>query len=431
MESLIAEGPPSQNLPAMVQKNSRTRRSFLERGLLAVGASSGGMLLGDAAGDFAAPDRSRGGRESSGVLYEAKPGPWGALSYYYFYLEAPSHLADFVPLPNPRTRWAVPTSQESALLDVIHEAPLSESQRSVLLNPDHVGIGDEVYAIFPPADLLEAISPEARAFLYRFLARFEYNSSIRDPVRIRSGSVDEWAQGTDIRPDLVERMRRMTYLDGDLLLFADFPHLIGLAHSEEEAKMLHKRASRVRSMVVRLDVKKSPPVEEIMPYWQTGLGLRRKEVELLLRKARETPGVDCIDIVHLLPALPRKLLYSYPDMSMAIDGVLPDCHWTALNFFNYNPQPTYLDKFFAASGLLEGFGQVEPPYRFGDVVVFLDEDMNAYHSCVYLAADIVFTKNGRSLYAPWTLLPLGDVASTYREGDGRPLHVQGYRKTGD
>lgn len=181
-------------------------------------------------------------------------------------------------------------------------------------------------------------------------------------------------------------------------------------------------------MVVRLDVKGSLSVESIMSYWTTGLGLRRKELEPLLNAAIDTPGVSTLDLGHLLPPLARKLLYTYPDVSMAGDGILPDCHWSALNFFNYNPEPIYLDEFFAASRLLAGFEQIGPPYRFGDVMVFVSEDMNAYHSCIYVAADIVYTKNGRSLYAPWTLLPLKDVEATYPDAEGKPLRIQGFRK---
>jgi hypothetical protein len=371
-----------------------------------------------------------GSRESSGVLYELAEGPWGALSYYYFYLEAPSHLVDLIPLPNPRTRWAVPVSQEATLRQVITNAPLPPDLRDALLNPNLVGASDGIHAIFPPGDVLERIPAGARAEIYRFLGRFDLNDPIKNPVRIRSGSIDEWAQGTDIRPELVQLIKEMSYLQGDLLLFSDFPHLIGKARSESEAKMLHKHTSRVRSMVVRLDTKRMESARDIMPYWSTGLGLRRKEIEYLIDEAIETPGVDTLDLAHLLPPLPRKLLFTYPDSSMALEGTLPDCHWTSLNFFNYEPQPIYLDEFFAASRLLENFDQIEPPYRFGDVMVFLNEDMNAYHSCIYLAADIVYTKNGRSLYAPFTLLPLDDVASTYTDGDGKPLRLQGFRKRG-
>jgi len=276
--------------------------------------------------------------------------------------------------------------------------------------------------------VIETITPEVRGILYDYLDKFEINEDIQNPVRIRSGSVDEWAEGTSIRNELLEKMKAMTYYRGDLLVFADFAHIISLAQSEQEARQLQKHSSRVRSMAVQLRLSDPRQVPEIMPYWTTGLGLRRKEVEPLLEATASTPEAGSLDLVHMLPPLPRKLLYTYPDMSMAIEGVMPDCHWTALNFFNYNPEPIYLDEFFAASRLLAGFEQVEAPYRFGDVLVFLTAEMNAHHSCIFLAADLVYTKNGRSIYAPWTVLHLTDVVSTYPDYGGRPLRVQGFRR---
>jgi hypothetical protein len=368
------------------------------------------------------------GRETTGVLYEANSGPWGDLTYYYFYLEAPLHLIEVLPLRNPRTRWAVPLSAESEFRAVLESLSLTKAQRTALFDPANLGLGGGLYALFPPAEVLETLEPETRGILYNYLGRFEANEDIQNPVRIRSGSVDEWASGTMMRTDLIEKMKAMVYYRGDLLLFADFAHIISLAKSDQEARLLQKHSSRVRSMAVQLRLKDPSQVAQIMPYWTTGLGLRRKEVEPLMEATALTPGVGSLDLVHMLPPLPRKLLYTYPDMSMASDGVMPDCHWTALNFFNYNPEPIYLDEFFAASRLLAGFEQVEEPYRFGDVLVFLTDDMNAHHSCIYLAADLVYTKNGRSLYAPWTVLYLRDVQSTYPDYAGKPLRVQGFRR---
>ena len=412
----------------MLSKHSDSRRAFLGRSLLAAGAASSGALLGDEATDATVVDRFESIGETSGVLYKRGEGPWGKLSYFYFYLEAPEHLIDFVPLPPPRTRWSVPVGERSQLVDVVRRAPLTDSQRQSLTNPDNSGIADGVFSIFPPAETLESMTPEARASICSHLARYELNPYIRNPVRIRSGSVDEWTEDTGMRPELVELMKRMVYFQNGLMLFSDFPHLIGRARSETEARALHKTSSRTRSMLVRLDTKEGAELDEMLKYWSTGLGLRRKEIEHLLVEAVQNPGVDNLDLAHILPPLPRKLLFTYPDMSMANDGILPDCHWSSLNFFNYNPQPIYLDEFFAASRFLESFEQVDPPYRYGDVMVFLTDDMSAYHSCVYIAGDIVYTKNGRSLYQPWILLPLQDVASTYVDGDGKPLRVQGFRK---
>ena len=141
----------------------------------------------------------------------------------------------------------------------------------------------------------------------------------------------------------------------------------------------------------------------------------------------DTDGIEALPLSHLLPPLARKLTYTYPGLDLAKHGVLPDCHWTSLNFFNYEPHEYMLDSRLATSAVLENFEPVEPPYRYGDVLFFLSTTTgDAFHSCVHLADNLVYSKNGRNLLAPWVLMRLEDVKKIYLyRGDGR---VQGYRR---
>jgi hypothetical protein len=105
---------------------------------------------------------------------------------------------------------------------------------------------------------------------------------------------------------------------------------------------------------------------------------------------------------------------------------MPDCHWSSLNFFNYDVKPYLLDSRLATTVVLEQFLPVDPPYKFGDIMFLLDvKQGDAFHSCVYIADDIVYTKNGRNVVSPWLLMKLEDVQKIYlHDGNGR---VQGYR----
>ena len=147
----------------------------------------------------------------------------------------------------------------------------------------------------------------------------------------------------------------------------------------------------------------------------------------MLKSVAEAIGADYLDLIHLLPALPRKLLYSYPPLELAMHGRMPDCHWSSLNFFNYEPRKYYLDTRLAASHVLENFDTVEAPYRYGDLLFFLaGAEQSAFHSCVFIADDIVFTKNGDNAANPWILSHLEDLKQVYLSvGGGR---VQGYRR---
>ena len=50
------------------------------------------------------------------------------------------------------------------------------------------------------------------------------------------------------------------------------------------------------------------------------------------------------------------------------------------------------------------------------------------HSAVYLADDIVFTKNGNNLYQPWTLMRMADPLNVYSMSG--PLNFAFYRQNG-
>jgi len=50
---------------------------------------------------------------------------------------------------------------------------------------------------------------------------------------------------------------------------------------------------------------------------------------------------------------------------------------------------------------------------YGDIVLFLDDSGNAIHSAIYLADDIVFTKNGNNFAQPWMLMRLKDLSARY------------------
>ena len=125
--------------------------------------------------------------------------------------------------------------------------------------------------------------------------------------------------------------------------------------------------------------------------------------------------------------MPRKLLYSFPVAGMAANSRVPDCHWTTLNFFNYNARDVYLDTRMATAHVLENYARVEGDWKFGDALLFLDKQTgNALHSCVYIADRIVFTKNGGNLVTPWVLMPLEEVRHLY-EG-AAAIDVVAYRR---
>jgi len=272
---------------------------------------------------------------------------------------------------------------------------------------------------------VEAMTPAMRERVYPELAKYPANVYHCDPLRITTPTVDEWFASSKLRRELVAKIRQMTYRRGDCLAFSDLSVLMNYSTSESEARMLLKACTRTRSLMVQLELRDDTELEPLLNYWSLGGGLRRKDIEPIIQSVIEARGVDRLELSHVLPALARKLLYTYPGPEFSRYGVYPDCHWTSLNFFNDEPHEYLLDPRMATNAVREKFAPVNPPYRYGDLLFFLDASGNAVHSCVYLADDIVFTKNGRTAFSPWVLMKINDVQQLYLEN--RTRHVQGYR----
>jgi len=381
---------------------------------------SKGITLGSVLPGLPAPPQSQ-------QVFTANPGPWGNLICSYVYLEAPKNLVEDFPLPSPVPRWTFPETALASLPELFAKAGLSKALTETLLSPKKMVKEEGRIHLFPPLPELEAMTPESRAIIYAELAKEPDNEYHADPVLIIGTTIEEWYHSSKLRPELIAKIKQLSYLRGETTAFSDIPLLLNYAQSDSEARIIFKACTRTRNLMVRLKLDKTSNAEEIIKYWSFGIGIRRKDIEPIILSLMELDGAADLGLVHLLPALARKLLYTYPSLDMAKHGLLPDCHWTSLNFFNYEPHEYLLNARLATSQVLEQFTPVEPPYQFGDVLFFLDSQTgDAFHSCVHLADNIVYTKNGRNMLSPWMLMRLDDVKKVYLyRGNGR---VQGFRR---
>lgn len=360
-------------------------------------------------------------------VFNTASGAWGQLQCAYIYLEAPASLIEEFPLPSPIPRWTFPASSLYSLPAFFTKAGLSESLITTLLAPKNLIKEGAFVHLLPPLAELEGMTEKTRAVIYAELAKYPENEYQADPVLIIGTTVEEWYKGSRLRPEIISKIKQLCYTRGEATAFSDIPVLLNYAQSDSEARAIFKACTRTRTLMIRLKLDKNSNAEEIIRYWSFGTGIRRKDLEPMVRSVIELDGVDDLGIVHILPALARKLLYTYPGLDMAKHGVMPDCHWTSLNFFNYEPHEYLLDARLATSQMLEQFVPVEPPYQFADVLFFLDNTTgDAFHSCVHLADNLVYTKNGRNILSPWVIMRLDDVKKIYlHKGDER---VQGFRR---
>jgi hypothetical protein len=357
-------------------------------------------------------------------LKTCAPGPWGEVEYHYLYLEAASDLVSVFKIPSTVSRWSFPRMDAAGVRGCFVRAGIGEAMIQRWLG---AGVVEEsgVFHVLPPLADIEALTAAQRGALYAILGQWEINAFQKDPVFITSGDVRDFLRNTDIGREHAAWFEKMCYQRGRVICFSDISALLARAGSDSEARRLFKLCSRTRTMIARLRISPKTDFEALNKYWSKGG--RRKDVLTMLKSIAEAQGADYVDLIHLLPALPRKLLNSYPPLELAVHGRMPDCHWSSLNFFNYEPREYYLDTRLAASHVLENFAPVDAPYRFGDVLFFMDaQGHQAFHSCVFIADDIVFTKNGDNAANPWILSHLSDIEQVYLSATGG--RIQAYRR---
>ncbi len=349
------------------------------------------------------------------------PGPWGEIEYHYIYLEASEHVVSHFKMPAATPKWTFPGKSVEQIAEIFEFARIPEDWIERWLRPPCMVVSSTAIHILPPLEHLEALMPEQRALIFTELAKYPENEFHRDPVFITSGSVDEFLRNTGIAQDHARWFARMCYRRGRVLCFSDLPALLARARNSSEAMRFMKLCTRTRAIVARLRVTDQTDFNAVTGYWSDEE--RRKDVLPLLLSLAELR--HSIDVIHLLPPLARKLLNGYPPFELAIKGRMPDCHWSSLNFFNYEPRDYYLDTRLAASHVVENYTQVPAPYRYGDKLLFLTAAQHCFHSCVYIGGDIVFTKNGDNAANPWILSHLSDLEQIYLSNGGG--YVQAYR----
>jgi hypothetical protein len=363
------------------------------------------------------------GRLSSAEpVWVTKPGPWGDLQVRTVYLEPPENILAVVAKPSSVTRWTFEQTTEKGVRVIMEKAGLASTLIDRLLGPTRVVSSGNNVVVLPKVADLEEISPPARSALYLELAKSPANEYQRDPVFIHGGDIDDWLAEAEITKPQQELLRKLLWRRGSALVFSDIQAVLSLAKTSEEIAAVFRTITRVRSLLVELKLPLKDGRGTFIDYWSAGNLNAERTPFLVAITRRRAPQL--IDVTQFLPTLARRRVYTFPTAAMGLKGRLPDCHWTSLNFFEEEPNDLYLDTAKASEHLLSGYVAVDPPYKFGDVLCFLDNG-EGLHTCVQVADDIVLTKNGESILAPWTFMSLKDVDDIYRRSAG--TRIQGYR----
>jgi hypothetical protein len=319
--------------------------------------------------------------------------------------------------------WHFPGTISARLPALLSEIGLSDPLRKKLVSLAEPNLKIEGVTIRPTREIVLGLSPKDRSALYRVLCPFGENLYQRGAFRFCGGSLEEWIGDSPLSPQTRKLIEPLVYRYGTFLFFADMQSIEHSLPSPEERSLLIEALSHESTFLVRLELSEESDLEELVDYW--GRGGRARDVRPILESVLSAEGEQSIDIMHLLPPFARRRLYTYHVATGEKLRPYRDCHWTSLNFFSEQADDRFCELKEVVRTLKEDYYRVDGNLRLGDVVVFFDQ-RTTIHTAVYIADDILFTKNGHSQTTPWMLMKLDDMKYYYPRR--RELEIRYYRR---
>ena len=338
------------------------------------------------------------------------PGPWGQMEYRVIRVELPDeNIAIDQPGQAP-VRWFFSGHDKSQAIEFLRSAGLGQAQLERLQGADWKTEANGV-AVEPGDELVLSLGPESRAKIYALLVEMPENEGSVDPLWFRPGQVDQRLKDSGLAQSSLDLLERLLYAQGkDLLLFADFgPAARNLPDAAERRRFV-KAVCRKKTLLARLRIGPESDVADMVAYWS--VGGRRKDVAPLLNAVKRE-GEGTLSILSLLPRFIRERLYTYPVLSSGPAAPKQDGLWSAMNAFRESPDDRFADRSHLKQVLQQDHYNILAPSQLGDLVFLSTQQDTVVHAAVYIADDVMFTKNGVGPTQPWLLMHLQDLIDTH------------------
>jgi len=334
----------------------------------------------------------------------------GTFEYIRLPLGEPDDLLPDVRVPLPPPRWFFAGYTVAQLKRLFRTSDLTDEQRPWLMDSGHWEPARGGLYVTPPLEIVAGLSRLARGQIYSVLAESPVNSPQHYPFRFPLNSVEERLADSGLTTNTWEVLRRLLYGHEGTVCFADGAVAQRLLTTEEFGTLV-KALYREPTFIMRLMVNKQTDTEKLLRYWSKGG--RGRQLKPLLEGLANVPGGAGINVHYLLPPFARQRLYTYATALSDPAKSRQNCFWTALNFFNEQPDERFLELENVMRALHTEYHEPEDAREFGDVICLVDEKDRPIHMCVYIADDVVFTKNGNDDHAPWVLMKISDMLVEY------------------
>jgi hypothetical protein len=338
--------------------------------------------------------------------------PWGELISRDVEFDHPDeYLVSLSGMPTTPT-WIFASTSEKDVRNLLLRCDLTAAQVEELLAPERVTHSGTNILIKPSESFVRSLSPVVRGKLYPELGRNPANFFMSFPAYVPNDPSRFDDYDDQINPGVLSLVRSLMFKRGNATFFSDFEVAMAHTSSLDERRELLKALSREPAVVARMRIRPTTDVDKLLGYWTQAPRVRFKDLRPLVESIKRLPGGSTVSLLYFLPPFARERLYTYPLPSKAGDPAM-DCHWSSLNFFREEPDNRLGDPAYVSRVLASDYYQVQRPSKYGDIIVLSDSRGHGLHSAVYIADDIVFTKNGNNHLQPWMLMRLDKLIARY------------------
>ena len=356
-----------------------------------------------------------------------KPGPWGNLESIPMYIEPPDEYLPVKSVEESSPLWKFDGYTPALLTTLLGLADLNAEQKTELLDQSKWVTSNSSIAISPSPGLILSLSPHSRKVIYGVLAQIPGNAVRENRSYFPADKFDEYFSRSGLPPEIASLVKSLSYPHGKLLFFCDAPVVLAKLDNYQDKLRLMKVLTRKSTLLLRLHIMPDSDVSALEDYWSKGKW--GKDGRLMLESLVDVQGGARMGAGRFFPQRMRDVLYTFPYPSLNPDDAKKDCHWTALNFFKEPPDPRYLDINYVKQTFMTDYYPVPSDLRYGDILELVRPNGDAIHSCVFIADDVVYTKNSAQPTEPFMLMRIPDMLDAFSSliPENETLKIVAYR----
>ncbi len=347
-------------------------------------------------------------------------GPWGELVTRDIILERPAELVTAEATSLGPETWAFRGKKPDEVKVLLARNGVSDAQLATLFAPGAFQ-QDAIGTVLKPSPaFVLSLDPRSREQLSTALYGQGVNIHLDFPLLFQPKIIDSILADNQLMPEDVAVFKKLIYLNGSVSVLANYQTLMDQIPTVARRVAMGRAISRQVAVLAGLSIQPVTDVEKIATYWGQLDGVRFNDVRPMLEALRRLPEGGNLSTFWLLPKFARDRLYTFPLPPQPGDANM-DCNWSTYNFLNEDRTGRLANSSNLVEFLNQEYYVVQSPSVCGDIFLLMNDQSQIIHSAVYLADDVVFTKNGGAFNQPWMLMHIPDLLATYLATPGQKV----------